>query len=104
MVRHRRRPCGRYNAAASPATMRSSDTPSRVPLPLLRSDRLQRLHRRATPGRRNAGEHGHRERGHGRERVRPRQLLSLDEFLVIVTSVYRKRNGQDFFFEGEEPE
>jgi hypothetical protein len=34
---------------------------------------------------------------------RPRQLLSLDEFLVRVTWVYRKRNGQDFFFEGEEP-
>lgn len=35
---------------------------------------------------------------------RPRQLLSLDDFLQIVTQTYRKRNGQDFFFEGEEPQ
>jgi hypothetical protein len=35
---------------------------------------------------------------------RPRALLSLDEFLRIVTLTYRKRNGQDFFFEGEAPQ
>ena len=34
---------------------------------------------------------------------RPRQLLSLDDFLQLVTRTYRTRNGQDFFFEGEEP-
>lgn len=34
---------------------------------------------------------------------RPRALLSLAEFCRLVTRVYRKRNGKDFFFEGEEP-
>jgi hypothetical protein len=34
---------------------------------------------------------------------RPRELLSLQEFRRLVTLTYRKRNGQDFFFEGEEP-
>lgn len=34
---------------------------------------------------------------------RPRGLLTLPEFLRLVTDVYKKRNGQDFFFEGEEP-
>lgn len=35
---------------------------------------------------------------------RPRRLLSLSEFVALVTKVYKIRNGQDFFFEGEEPE
>jgi hypothetical protein len=34
---------------------------------------------------------------------RPKQLLSLDEFLHRLQKVYDKRNGKDFYFEGEEP-
>ena len=34
---------------------------------------------------------------------RPRRLMSLKAFLERVTRVYNKRNGRDFFFEGEEP-
>lgn len=32
---------------------------------------------------------------------RPRRLLTLEEFVALVTRVYKNRNGQDFFFEGE---
>jgi hypothetical protein len=35
---------------------------------------------------------------------RPRVLLNLVEFLRRVKEVYDKRNGKDFFFEGERPE
>lgn len=34
---------------------------------------------------------------------RPRRLLTLDDFIGRVTSVYNKRNGRDFFFEDEAP-
>jgi hypothetical protein len=34
---------------------------------------------------------------------RPRRVMALREFLDLVTLIYRQRNGQDFFFEGEGP-
>lgn len=34
---------------------------------------------------------------------RPSQLLTMSEFLRRVKTTYDKRNGKDFFFEGEEP-
>jgi len=34
---------------------------------------------------------------------RPRELLSLSQFIAVITAVYRQRNGQDFYFEGEAP-
>ena len=35
---------------------------------------------------------------------RPSHLLSVQDFLRLVTQMYRTRNGKDFFFEGEEPQ
>jgi hypothetical protein len=34
---------------------------------------------------------------------RPRRLLTVREFLLRVRTVYNKRNGRDFYFEGEGP-
>jgi hypothetical protein len=33
----------------------------------------------------------------------PKKLLAFDGFLKLVKSTYLKRNGKDFYFEGEEP-
>jgi hypothetical protein len=34
---------------------------------------------------------------------RPKTLVTFEAFLKILKTVYVKRNGKDFYFEGEKP-